>query len=94
MKSFADEPKTTIQGKLQYDDGFGVYFIDDKKEGTTYFFQNPLKDATKEFKKCVDDMKYKGNVAITAVVGIDPDGPACRVCQYFYIEKNSLCKRK
>ncbi len=88
--AFAAGPKEgknfTFVGKLQ-EDGM-VYIIQDPKNEATFEISS-IKDATPEFRQCIDNGKYKNTVEITAkVFSINNFGSVIQ------IDKSSTCKRR
>lgn len=63
----------------------GSYVLDGEWAG--WIYAADLKKTTKEFRKCVDNLKYKGTVTIKAKSPIaDGDG--------LILDKTSTCKRR
>ena len=89
--AFAAEPeagkKFTFVGKL-WKDGMVYVIMDDKYEPT--FPTDSIKDATSEFRQCIDDGKYAGIVEITANVEF-----IARVgSPVLELDKSAFCKRR
>ena len=78
--------KGTVVGKMKRDKM--IVTIQPKDDVPHSFLLDDLKDTTPEFRKCVDDGKYKGVVEITSMVQDYVHSAGIE------LNKDATCKRK
>ena len=81
--------KVTIVGKMVIKKNNFIE-INVKDDVPHYLDIDDLKKATKEFRQCVDDGKYKGVVEITTITGTSRDAYSTNL----ELNSKSTCKRK
>jgi hypothetical protein len=86
--SYPEDGKVfTYVGKLDYDKKGGFYIIQDKDGNESLFLPSDLKNATPEFRQCIDNGKYKGIVELTSIITEYRTGTTLE------INKTATCKR-